>query len=85
MLAVVVAQDNNYGLVYDAAAAFMTLQRAYGLIPHIIGKGEASKVRSLNFSMFEPCSRFEKSKALRRPAGASTEGERDRLARARVD
>lgn len=38
------AQDGDWSPVYDMAKAMMTIQRAYGLIPRIIGKGDGAKV-----------------------------------------
>lgn len=39
-------KDNDPEPVYDLAKALMTLQRAFGTIPRIIGKGSASRVKS---------------------------------------
>lgn len=39
-----VHQDGDYGPIYDMGKALMTVQRAFGVIPRIIGKGEAAKV-----------------------------------------
>ena len=41
------AQDGDYAPVFDMAKALMTIQRAYGLIPKIVGKGDAARVRIL--------------------------------------
>lgn len=40
------SQDNDPEPIYDLAKALMTLQRAFGTIPRIIGKGSASRVSS---------------------------------------
>jgi hypothetical protein len=37
--------------VYDMGKALMTIQRAFGLIPRIIGKGDQAKVRILPLSL----------------------------------
>lgn len=34
--------------IYNASLALMTFQRAYGLFPRILGKGDAAKVRLLS-------------------------------------
>jgi hypothetical protein len=39
------AQDGDYAPVFDMAKALMTIQRAYGLIPKLVGKGDAARVR----------------------------------------
>lgn len=38
------AQDGDFSPVYDLAKALMTVQRAFGTIPRIIGKGESAQV-----------------------------------------
>ncbi|KAL8286886.1 hypothetical protein RQP46_003892 [Phenoliferia psychrophenolica] len=38
-----VERDGDYSQVYDMAKALMTIQRAFGLIPRIIGKGDSAK------------------------------------------
>lgn len=38
-------QEGDYTPVYDMGKALMTLQRAFGLIPRVIGKGDSAKVR----------------------------------------
>jgi len=38
-------QDNDIEPIYDMAKALMTLQRAFGTIPRLIGKGTSSRVR----------------------------------------
>ena len=35
--------DHDYSSVFDMARALMTVQRAYGLIPRIVGKGDAAR------------------------------------------
>lgn len=36
--------DSNYDSIYEMARALITLQRAYGHIPRLIGKGDAARV-----------------------------------------
>lgn len=38
------SQDGDYGPVYDMASSLMMLQRAFGLITRLIGKGDSAKV-----------------------------------------
>lgn len=38
------SQDGDSSPVYDMAKGLMTIQRAYGIIPRIIGKGNSAKV-----------------------------------------
>lgn len=38
-------QDGDYSSIYDLAKALMTVQRAFGTIPRIIGKGDSAQVR----------------------------------------
>ena len=41
-----IERDGDYSQIYDMAKALMTIQRAFGLIPRIIGKGDSAKVRA---------------------------------------
>lgn len=36
--------DSLYDSIYEMARALVTLQRAFGLIPRILGKGDAARV-----------------------------------------
>lgn len=36
--------DANYDSIYEMARALLTLQRAFGLIPRVMGKGDAARV-----------------------------------------
>ena len=38
------SQDGDYGPIYDMGKALITFQRAFGLIPRIVGKGDAAHV-----------------------------------------
>lgn len=38
-------QDGDTSAIYDLAKSIMTLQRAFGPIPRIIGKGDSARVR----------------------------------------
>lgn len=42
--------DSLYDSIYEMARALVTLQRAFGLIPRIFGKGDAAKVGALAMS-----------------------------------
>jgi len=37
-------QDEDYSAIYEMGKAILTFQQIYGLIPNIIGKGNASQV-----------------------------------------
>lgn len=37
-------QDLDYGPIYDLGKALMIIQKAYGLIPRMLGKGDAARV-----------------------------------------
>lgn len=43
MAALNIAQDSNYDSIYELGRALVTLQRAFGLIPRILGKGDAAR------------------------------------------
>lgn len=43
--------ESNYDSIYELARGLLTLQRAFGVIPRLIGKGDAARV-SLLFSSF---------------------------------
>lgn len=36
--------DSNYDSIYEMARGLLTLQRAFGVIPRLIGKGDAARV-----------------------------------------
>lgn len=36
--------DSKYDSIYEMARSLLTLQRAFGLIPRLIGKGDAARV-----------------------------------------
>lgn len=39
--------DSNYDAIYEMARGLITLQRAFGMIPRLIGKGDAARVSFL--------------------------------------
>lgn len=40
--------ESNYDSIYELARGLLTLQRAFGIIPRLIGKGDAARVSSAN-------------------------------------